>query len=362
MRLSASKILESRGIETSVPCRLDMGGTLDISTFYYPLAHLNPCTFNIAIDMRTKVCLRPFDEGFVKITSKGFDEIRFCLDSVSFDHPLGLMSAVAAYFQVDGLHIDIESTSPPRSALGGSSSAAVALIGAYHELLKNSGRAVMPYERIPLLAHAIEESTAGVPCGIQDQLAAFYGGINAWFWRGVPGDTPFARQAIGDHSVCRDVNSRILVAYCGAPHESSDINGRWIRQFLSGAFHSQWTDIARYTHLFVSAFSKKEYNEAARLMNLETAVRLELTPDVFDPIGKKLADAAYHLSCGIRFTGAGGGGCVWALGEPDTVARLKDQWGAVISCHDAACLLEVKVDAAGLTCTGDLQRNEKTIA
>ena len=42
-------ILESRPIEASAPCRIDMGGTLDISTFYLPLRHLYPCTLNIAI-------------------------------------------------------------------------------------------------------------------------------------------------------------------------------------------------------------------------------------------------------------------------------------------------------------------------
>ena len=50
-----------------------------------------------------------------------------------FEHPMGLMFAIAAYFRAGGIHIQIESASPPRSALGGSSAAAVALVAALAE-------------------------------------------------------------------------------------------------------------------------------------------------------------------------------------------------------------------------------------
>src|SRR5210317_1977628 len=128
------KILESKPIEASAPCRIDMGGTLDIPTFYYPLRHLSPCTFNIALALRTRVRLRPFSRGQVKISSRGFKDAQFPAAAAPFDHPMGLMFATAAFFNADGIHIDIESQSPPRSALGGSSAAAVALIAAFLKL------------------------------------------------------------------------------------------------------------------------------------------------------------------------------------------------------------------------------------
>jgi len=127
-------IFESKQIEVSAPCRIDMGGTLDISTFYYPLRYLNPCTFNIAIGLRTKVTLSPYERGMVKVSSRGFESVEYPIDEVPFNHPLGLMFAVAAYFRYEGVHIQIDSSSPPRSALGGSSVAAVALIAAFMNL------------------------------------------------------------------------------------------------------------------------------------------------------------------------------------------------------------------------------------
>ena len=73
-------LLAQSPITTSAPCRIDMGGTLDISTFYFPLRHLNPVTFNLAVALRTKVCLKPFEPGWVKVSSRGFEDAAFVID------------------------------------------------------------------------------------------------------------------------------------------------------------------------------------------------------------------------------------------------------------------------------------------
>jgi hypothetical protein len=44
-----AEIVEVYDVQASAPCRVDMGGTLDIGTFYYPLQHAGPCTFNLAL-------------------------------------------------------------------------------------------------------------------------------------------------------------------------------------------------------------------------------------------------------------------------------------------------------------------------
>ena len=61
------RILEKKTIEASAPCRIDMGGTLDIRTFYYALRHLSPCTFNIAVGLRTRVRLLPHPPEDLKV-------------------------------------------------------------------------------------------------------------------------------------------------------------------------------------------------------------------------------------------------------------------------------------------------------
>jgi D-glycero-alpha-D-manno-heptose-7-phosphate kinase len=342
------KIIETEKIIASAPCRIDLGGTLDIASFYYPLQHLNPCTFNIAIGLRTSVSIFPHRNGFIKISSRGFEDAEYPFEHLPFNHPMGLTFAIAAYFNIDGIHIHIDSTSPPRSALGGSSSAAVALIAAYSKIFKDLNIEQISIDRIPLLAHAIEEGVAGTPCGLQDQLAAVYGGINAWLWKGKGASQFFIRRPLAEVSSYSDIEKRILLAYCGIPHESVNVNSQWVKQFLSAKFRSHWHEIIHCTNDFVDAFSRSDFNETVRLMNRETMIRLEMTPDVLDPAGKKLFDLAQEYHCGARFTGAGAGGCLWAMGDESNISKLGNRWMETLSEIPDAGLLDVHIDDAGL--------------
>jgi D-glycero-alpha-D-manno-heptose-7-phosphate kinase len=342
------KIIESHQIEASAPCRIDMGGTLDINTFYYPLRHLFPCTVNIAINLRTTVRLLPYDKNKIKVTSKGFKGAEYLLDKTPFDHPLGLIFAIAAYFRAEGIHIDIDSSSPPRSALGGSSAAAVALVGAFSKVKEKKGETPISRKNIAFLSQTIEASVAGVPCGFQDQLAAVYGGANVWYW---PGDyqlPDFKKKTIIPKQYLPKFEQHLLLAYCGIPHESKNVNKKWVNQFLSGKHHGLWAEIIVCTQKFADALMKKDINTACQQMNRETAIRRKMTPEVLDEIGKALVESAKKTNCGARFTGAGGGGCIWALGRVEDIDKLKGTWESILSTRKDARLLSTKIDSQGL--------------
>ena len=343
------RILENEPIEASAPCRVDMGGTLDIRTFYYPLRHLSPCTFNIAVDLRTRVQLMPYHKDRIKISSRGFKSAEYASERVPFVHPLGLMFAAGAYFNVKNVHVRIESQSPPRSALGGSSAAVAALIAAYSKLCQKASTAdPLSRSQMAILAQGLEETVAGVPCGFQDQLAAIFGGVNVWNWPRCIHSPQFRKKVVVPKRRHQHFEKHLLVAYCGKPHVSKDINGRWVRQFLKGKFRHLWADIIAYTRQFVAAVADRQYSRAGKLMNIETALRQKMTPDVLDRIGIQLVRSARSSKCGARFTGAGGGGCVWALGEIENIDRLKPLWEEILSSEYEARLLDVKIDSQGL--------------
>ena len=351
MEVNLQKRLEQQPVTAAAPCRIDLGGTLDIRTFHLPLRHLSPCTFNIALDMNTTVALHPYRKGHIRISSRGFEDAEFPADAAPFRHPLGLMFAIAAYFRADGVHIRIESSSPPKSALGGSSAAAVALAAAFASVLPDEGAPLSPAD-IAVLAHAVEESVAGVPCGFQDQLAAVYGGVNAWYWPGRITDPLFRQVPVMTIEEHPDLENHMLVAYCGIQHVSADINGRWVRQFLEGGFRTEWGEIIACTKNFIDSLGEHNYKGASEFMNRETMIRMEMTPDVLEDIGKSLAAAADRNRCGARFTGAGGGGCIWALGEQGDIEMLKPVWQEIVSERADACLLEPRINSTGLVVTG----------
>ena len=349
MDQTLNSFLKSNVVSASVPCRIDLGGTLDISTFYFPLRQLRPCTFNAAIKLRTTVRIRSNNSSNIKISSAGFEDAEFPHDELPFRHPLGLMFAIAAYFNAEGIHIQIESESPPRTGLGGSSSAAVALVAAFSKAQELSGCGkLLSQNNIVKLAYSLESSVAGVPCGIQDHLAAAFGGVNAWYWPGDIERNLFTKKVAVRKKQFKQFEKHILLGYCGFPHESKKINSTWVEQFLNGRFRSSWTEIVKCTHDFIDALKVWNIEDAVRAMNQETDIRMLMTPNVVYDIGYMLVNSAKANHCGARFTGAGGGGCIWAFGRPDHIQGLKSKWRAILSGREGAMFMNAEIDSEGL--------------
>ena len=345
--MNYQKLLENRAVRSGVPCRIDFGGTLDLATFYLPLSRVKPSTVNLAVDMRTTVTLSAWTRGRIRISSRGFEPAEFDADKAPFNHPMGLMFACAAFFNAHGVHIKIDSSSPPRSALGGSSAAAVAIIAAFHVVNEKP----IDQRSIAMTAYCLESSVAGVVCGAQDQLAAAFGGVNQWYWPLGENGPGFVQKNLLSNYQTGELDPHLVLAYCGNPHESKDINGRWVQGFLAGQNRKIWTEIARLTEEFAEAVTKKDFSLAGRLMNQETLLRLEMTPDVLDKTGIRLFDRAQKNSCGARFTGAGGGGCIWAMGSRENIADLKIDWFGIIDKDPGADLLNTKIDPIGIIIT-----------
>ncbi len=83
-------------------------------------------------------------------------------------------------------------------------------------------------------------------------------------------------------------------------------------------------------------------------MNKEVAIRRQMTPDVLDNMGRNLVASAIQHNCGARFTGAGGGGCIWALGEKANINRLAPVWQELLAERQGAELLDVGIDSEGI--------------
>ena len=342
------QIVTLNHVRASAPCRVDLGGTLDLCAFYLPLQPFSPATFNMALDLRTTVSVDVHSDARVRISSRGFEPAAFMPQEAPFDHPLGLFFAVAAHFDVQGLSIHIASTSPPRSALGGSSVAAVALIGALAACRGLAGGQALSLDQIVRRAHIIEESAAGRPCGMQDHLAAAFGGINTWHWEILADGLGVRRQPLAGAGEDNRLAEHFLVAYGGKPHASHDVNGVWIERFRAGRDRVRWRRIADCVRQFSAAIEQGDWSTAAEAMNAETAIRREMTPDVLDPLGLALVEAAQAQGCGGRFSGAGGGGCIWALGAREAIDRLRPEWQTLVEGHPEAAVLDARPTVEGL--------------
>ncbi len=329
-------------VTATVPCRVDCGGTLDIAPLALGLAPFKPATLNIALALPTTVTVRPNPGGGVKVESKGF-AAAFAAADQDYTTPLGFFFLAVDESGVGDVVVTIDSGSPPRSALGGSSAALVAATAA----LAPFARRRMNRFQIVRLAHKLEEALFMIPCGRQDQLAAAYGGVHLWTWDSTSPRGFRARKLLKGSHYPR-LEKRLLVAYPGQTHSSADINGRWVREFIKGSTRPIWREIITVTRQLAEAIVEADWAKAGRLLNRETELRLEMTPEVLTEAGRELFRAAAEHGCGARFTGAGGGGCLWALGPKTAIDELRPVWQEILTPLESAKLLPSRIDRVGL--------------
>jgi D-glycero-alpha-D-manno-heptose-7-phosphate kinase len=351
--ISVRTVLEDHQVSASAPCRIDSGGTWDIKAMALPFEGIGPTTVNVALSLRTKVILTPFDDGSVRIVSKGFrhsevfsaDQLS---DQLSFESPLSLFLAAVSYFGFHGLEISISSQSPVKSALGGSSTALVALIKALSKLSVFLGGKGISARKILHLSYHLEDAISGGNCGLQDQAAAVFGGINQWKWCYGNAGAPFVKTSLLDRNGQREFSRRLLVAYSGKSHISARVNRNWISGFLSGRTRAGWIKVNKVVHRFAEAVKEQDWRQAVLFLKEETGLRKELTPEALIPVTERMVEQAESAGCGARFAGAGAGGSLWALGEPHRIGQLRRVWSDTLSPIRGARILDCDVDAAGV--------------
>lgn len=349
MVFSSGKILKNRPVEASAPCRVDSGGTWDIRSLALPMEAVEPVTLNIALSLRTRVALLPFQEGRVKVSSQGFpDKEAHEFKTLPFDSAFGLFYAAISYFGFQGVEARIASDSPSKAALGGSSTALVALIKALSKLAVLAGKPSLPQKDILHLAYHLEDSTSSGKCGIQDQAAAVFGGVHLWRWHYGNRTSLYERQPLFDRQGQQELSEHLLVAFSGRSHVSARINQGWLEGFVSGKTRAGWIEANRIVHRLARTLVERKWGRAASLLREEMAVRRDITPDALISETSELIQQAEEAGCGARFAGAGAGGSVWALGERANIAELKNLWTATLAPIHGAGVLNCAVDPRGV--------------
>jgi D-glycero-alpha-D-manno-heptose-7-phosphate kinase len=357
MAKSLESLLKSleNPISASAPCRIDSGGTWDIKALALPLEGVVPVTVNLAIDLRTSVTLFPYKSAWVKVSSDNLDaQEAYPFAQIPFNSRFGLFFAIASFFEFHGVEIVIRSSSPVMAGLGGSSTAAVAAIAAFSAVKGLLHEKEIRKADILHLSYHLEDGVNGGMCGLQDQGAAVFGGVNKWLWNYSREGRPFEREAILDENGHREISKRILVVYSGRRHLSARINRLWIEQFLEGKTRSSWIEVNGIVNRFASYIKNGKWKQGAEELRNEVAIRKQITPEAFTPVTTRLIQESETVGCGARFAGAGGGGTVWALGEIDNIRELREIWTHILKGTSKGRILECAVDPAGVRQEGNI--------
>jgi D-glycero-alpha-D-manno-heptose-7-phosphate kinase len=331
-------------IVAHAPCRVDLaGGTLDLWPLY--LFHPGAVTVNFAVNILTRCKVTRLTDDKIRLKSidtKMEEEFRNFSELCAarkFKHPLA--GHLARFFAPDGgFEIETHSESPAGAGISGSSALMIATTAA---LARYTGRK-LDREQIRVIAQNVEAQLIKVPTGCQDYYPALYGGVSAIHLD--PDGIHHAAVRVAPEELDR----RFVLVYTGAPRKSGINNWEVFKSHINGdkkIFHNfeRIGEIARAMH---HALSMADWKQVAKLIREEWKLRKTNSPRISTPMIEKLIAVALRQGAlAAKVCGAGGGGCVVFLTEPEN----REHISAAIRSYGGH-VLPAMVARDGLTVSG----------
>ena len=317
--------------------RIDLaGGTYDIWPLY--LFHDGAQTINAAISLRAYCRLTSRRDHRIRLISEDTGEQIEAADPADLDTTqLPLVGRLVKHFGARGLDVHTRSESPMGAGIAGSSAMAVAVTGA---LSAWAGRTMDP-EELLTVAMNIEAQVIRVPAGVQDYRPAMYGGISA-IDLGVTG-VRRAPLSVDPHELGR----RIVLVYTGASRNSGINNWNVMTRRINGdpAVIQAFDGIRDAAAGVRAALERANWKDLAAHVTAEWEHRKRLAPAVTTPeIDAMLARARETGATAGKVCGAGGGGCLFCLVEPERKNAV-----ATALASMGASVLPVTIESDGLT-------------
>src|SRR6201988_4357989 len=338
----AEKVTTTLRIESKAPTRVDLaGGTLDIWPLY--LFHPGAVTINAAIT-RYATCIidqHPPGDDRIKLVSRdtqrdeSFDSFAALVKGKRYKLPL--LAEIAKFFRPEGgFTLTTDSEAPAGAGIGGSSAMAVAICAAL-DRFTGAGKSKVDWIHISRDAEAI---VINVPTGTQDHYPPAFGGAAA-----------IELPPGGEHRVELRVNldeleRRIVVWYTGKPRQHGINNWEVFKAQISGKrpVQNSLERISEVAQKMRLAMEKPDWQEAGRLMREEWSFRKRNLPTISTKtIDRVIENARRNGALAGKVCGAGGGGCVVLLIDPDARER------AETAIRDAGAeVLPMSIDRQGV--------------
>jgi D-glycero-alpha-D-manno-heptose-7-phosphate kinase len=327
-------------ISSQAPCRVDLAGsTLDIWPLY--LFHEDAVTVNFAVDRYTRASIEPHAGARITFRSTdlnreaGYDSLEHLLAAKT--HALPLAAEIVRFFRPEGgFHLETGSEAPAGAGISGSSALIIATTNAFNRWLERG----CSLEKLREISQNIEARLIRVPTGCQDYYPAMYGGVSA-IELGCAGIRRIALQVDPEA-----LEERVLLAYTGEPRNSGINNWEVTKSHIDGnaRVFKNFATIASIAAAMRHALEKHDWTETARLLREEWSNRKRNAPGISTPLIDRMVDATRRKGAlAAKVCGAGGGGCVLFLIEPDARARV-----ASLIEKEGATVLPVKVAREGV--------------
>jgi D-glycero-alpha-D-manno-heptose-7-phosphate kinase len=317
---------------------------MDIWPLY--LFHPDAVTVNFAVSVLTRCRIQRLEGKQIRFRSldTGRAEEFASLDQLcSVKH---FKHAIAGYLvrffaPEGGFELETNSESPAGAGISGSSALMIATTAA---LAKLTGRE-LALEKIREIAQNVEAQIIRVPTGCQDYYPALYGGVSAIHL------DPDGIHHEAVRVAPEELEHRFVLAYTGAPRQSGINNWEVFKRHINGdrRIYGNFERIGQIGRAMHDAVAHADWPEVAKLLREEWKLRKTNSPRISTPLIEKLIKAATKAGAqAAKVCGAGGGGCVVFLSEPEK----KEQVAAAIR-QNGGHVLVASVAREGLTVQGE---------
>ena len=294
---------------------------------------------NAAISLRAHAEITERTDGRIRLesidTSKTVEVGRW--QELADGQGLPLLSRLARFFRAENLTLRTRGESPAGAGIAGSSALNVAVCGALAEWagMKLDG------EKLLTIAMNVEAQVINVPTGLQDYRPGLLRRRRA------PSNCgPTASGARRSMSIPQALQSRIVLAYTGAPHFSGTNNWEIMKRHIDGDRHvfECFDRIVEAAGGVRDALSRGDWAGVAAQINLEWEARKKLAPGVTTPMIETLIAGAFAAGArAAKVCGAGGGGCLFCLADPNDVPAVPTGAHA-----GGARVLDYRIETEGL--------------
>ena len=252
------------------------------------------------------------------------DRYRFALNECPGHHPL--LEAALRRWSPPGrsVEVTVASSVPPGSGLGTSASVVVALIAALHTL---AGDRLDP-AALARAAHQNETVDLGLQSGVQDQIAAAYGGCNLVTIDPYP---EVDVRALNLASATWDaLAGRIVTVYLGAPHRSSAVHELVIAHLARSNGAPLLAPLRAAARQAADALIAGDVDRYGEAMIANTEAQAALHPALVSPLAWEVIERAERYGArGWKVNGAGGEGGTLTIVGPDDPGELVTALGSI---------------------------------
>ncbi len=334
-----------RVINSVAPTRIcDNGGWTD--TWFAQHGHI----FNIAVtpgvEVQIEVYPRTAQSDRVIVQAENYDQSFTVVPGSGVWPKHRLIAAAFDLLRVPedvALTVTIFSGMPPGASVGTSAALAVALIAALDCLTPGRKTA----HELAYAAHTVETQLLKQQSGIQDQLAAAYGGISYIDMINYP--HAMVSPVHASEPVWHELNRRLSLVYLGRPHSSSTIHESVIRE-LEGAGPSD----ARIEALRKTAPKSRDavlagdFAALGRVMIENTEAQANLRAALVSPEALQVIEIARaHGALGWKVNGAGGEGGSITLLSDHVTSRKRNMLRAIEQSNTMFKSLPIQLCAHG---------------